>query len=46
MIHKSKQFVALFDALEKTTCRNNRSLTLGNEENWILLPTIFGGVLV
>ena len=32
--------------LKKTTCQNTRSLTFGNEENWIVLPTIFGGVLV
>ena len=43
-IHKS--FDAWFDALEKKTCQNARSKTFGNEENWIVLPTIFGGVLV
>ena len=32
--------------LKKETCQNARSKTFGNEENWIVLPTIFGGVLV
>ena len=35
------------EALEKKTCQNaRRSKTFENEENWIVLPTIFGGVLV
>ena len=35
------------EALEKKNCQNaRRSKTFENEENWIVLPTIFGGVLV